>query len=57
MADAELLDQMIKDLLDAVSRLYGPEGLGKVVDQMKRMNRARDDQKEIDALEDMLARL
>jgi hypothetical protein len=55
MERADLLDMMMRDLLDAVERFYGPEGLGKVVEQMKRCNRAREYRKEIDALESMLS--
>lgn len=50
-----LLEAMVKDLLDAVEHFYGPDGLGNVVDQMKRYNRGRDNRAEIDALEQMLA--
>lgn len=50
-----LLETMVKDMLDAVVRFYGDEGLGKVVDQMKRANRARENRAAIDALEQMLA--
>ena len=55
MPREELLDLMVKDLLNAVEHLYGPEELGKVVDQMKRYNHGRENRKELDALEDMLA--
>ena len=55
MDQKELVELMIEDLLEAVAQIYGPDGLGKVVDQMKRMNRARDNSLEIDALESMLA--
>lgn len=51
MERQELLETMLKDLLDAVSHYYGPDGLGKVVEQMNRLNRAREDRAEIDALE------
>lgn len=51
----ELLEQMLKDMIDAVNVLYGPDGLGRVVDQMKRCNRVREDSAEIDALEKMFA--
>lgn len=48
--DEMLVEQMLKDLLDAVSYFYGQEGLCKVVDHMKRINRARENNAEIDAL-------
>lgn len=58
MSDAvkkALLEIMLNDLLDSVSHLYGPDGLAKVVEGMKRANRAREDRAEMDALEKMLA--
>lgn len=56
MPDEELLDQMLRDLLDSVEHFYGPDGLGKVVEQMKLMNRAREHSREIDALEEAISR-
>lgn len=53
----ELLEIMLKDMLASVEHFYGPSGLGKVVTQMKRINKCRDDQKEIDALEKMLTEI
>ncbi len=54
MDTKELHEQMLRDLLDAVAHLYGPDGLGKVVSRMKLINRARDHRREIDALEAMM---
>ena len=50
----EILDLLCKDLLASVEHFYGPDGLRKVVEQMKRLNRRRYDRAEIDALESML---
>ena len=52
-----LLEQTLKDALNAVKHLYGPEGLRKVVDQMERINRGREHRAELDALENTSARI
>jgi hypothetical protein len=51
MTRQDLLDLMLADALNAVEHFYGPEGLGKVVDQMKRINRGRESRLEMDALD------
>lgn len=46
----ELLEHMVRDALDAVGHLYGEDALAQVVQHMKRRNRAREHNAEIDAL-------
>jgi hypothetical protein len=54
MERAKIIDLMLKDLLDSVAHYYGDEGLAKVVNRMKGLNRAREHGADIDALEAVL---
>lgn len=54
--DRERIEKLIAaDCLRAVEDIFGAEGLHKVVEHMGRQNRAREDNAEIDALEQILA--
>ena len=46
---------MLKDLLDSVAFYYGNDALVRVSERMKLMNRARENNAEIDAVEKLLA--
>ena len=43
------------DVLNAVGAIFGEEGLAKVVDHARRENRTREDNAEIDALEEIFS--
>lgn len=56
MKEEAITKMMLEDAFVAVENIFGLDGLQEVVEHMKRANRAREDQIEIDDLEKIFAR-